>query len=224
VSRHVCIIHFTSPILEDRVVDNLRKAAEEMGGSAFFLRGKTQLDLDSTSLRSLMSQFPPHEYVGEVRWGIEATGRRLLGRLTYPIQPPIAMPGTLEFEFVWSSPAQKVFFDSVDLLLKFLRPIAASVGADNLMIEPNKLPADIHDVRYERFKVSKDDKRLSSVDWVVGCRAADYPALLSALEAHGFSSIEGNGFVICAFAENPLDYSRPGDRELLKRIENAFGI
>ncbi len=158
MSKHVCTIHFSRPFSEGRLVENFCRAAEEVGGSSFFLKGKAPLDLDLANLKHLMSQFSPYEYVGEVRWRIETRKKNLMGKLTYPIQSTIALPGTLEFEFAWLTPETKTFFDSLDELLRFLQRMVVAVDADSLIVEPKKLPPDIHDVRYKRFKASENGK------------------------------------------------------------------
>lgn len=223
MSRHICIIHFSKNIEVERFVSCMSEASKVIRGKTLLYKGREEMSMSRENLMKIMDQFPAHEYVGEVRWQIVVDKNKLGGKLTYPILKPHTVPGTLEFEFAWSSPAKKVVFASLMEVLKFLQPLASSVLADNLLVEPKKLPPDIHDERYQRFKMSSEPGKLTSVDWIVGYRKQARDSL-AAIEDFALKKVERNGFKICALSDGPFDYAKETDRERLKLVERKIGI
>jgi hypothetical protein len=227
MSKHSCTAYFSDPLSGAEVTTHLNLAAELLGARASLRVARDRyVAANDAGWSLIVGSFSKHDYTGEVRWRISDGSVSLDGAVTFPIAPPVPMPGTVEFDFSWSEAGGKsrgLAFADLDRLLAFLLKVANAVGADGLVVEPKKLPPAVADQRYARFRAMARSRTLSSVDWITGLRRSDpqYPCLERA-GAYVFRQVVEDGFVMAAFSGQPFDLGRNDDLKTLAQIELAF--
>lgn len=227
MSMHSCTAYFSRALSGEKVMTHLNAAADVIGAKAWLCMGSDKHVIASTDKwASVIGRFASHEYTGEVGWRIGNDQTFISGSITFPIAPPIPIPGTIEFNISWGEfpPKASVFiFNSLDHLLSFLVKIANSVNADGLIVEPKRLPPVIADQRYARFREIGRTKTLSAIDWIIGLRYSDPQHVdLRRLGNNIFRQLEEDGFTVVAFSRQPFDFKRREDIVSLGLIEESF--
>lgn len=175
----------------------------------------------------ILNAFPEHAFSGQAKWAFECHGKiTLQGVLTWPIINPGNLPATLEFDFAWGGRTSKKYsFFDVSLLVRVLHALCVSVSATSLLVEGKRLPPELVDARYQRFRRLHNEASLTNVDWVFGLTGDDPQNQL--LESRGidFVTVEGGrGFIVYALSESPLNYNSPADMAILNRVETVLGL
>lgn len=171
-----------------------------------------------------ISRFADYEYSGSVTWTFQDGKSVIKGKVSWPIVNPGNIPGTIEFKVRWRDRQDSECnnFNDIATLVELLYDLSFAVRASSLLVEPSRLPADIADERYLRFKRLNSTHSLTSVDWISGVRSSN--ELCSLLkESHGqlVPHDEKGDFAIFVLAPEPFDYKRDEDRLMVKSLEIA---
>ncbi|HBC89141.1 MAG TPA: hypothetical protein DCZ94_19555 [Lentisphaeria bacterium] len=177
--------------------------------------------------QSVIDAFPKHAFSGEAKWCFHGENKaQLKGTLTWPIVNPGDIPATIEFSFAWDSYKSKRYqFRDASLLVKVIHALSESVSATSLVVEPERLPLDLADMRFQRFKKMHGELSLTNVDWVFGLRVDDAQNKRLQMSGIEFAAIESKrGFAVYALTKSPLDYDSPEDMKRLHALEMAIGL
>lgn len=223
-------IWFRGSLVARKLSDALDKAANACDFEPWLLvRGQRQKN-SAGNWEAVLQAFPDHEFSGEANWELVRGARRLKGKVTWPILNPGDLPGTVEFNLNVSvgdrKESKKGFaFDSAKALIELLHPLCVGTSATCAFVEPRRLPSEIADERYQRFKRLHDDFTLTNVDWVFGLRNDDRQfSGLCSIKDQLFDMFESEGFVIVALTPAPLDYGKDEERQILYQAEIAMGL
>ena len=224
-------IWFRKTLINEAVIKGLNSACSLLKLDVnFMIKGQSK-PATIQVWDEIYNSFKPYEYTGIVNWIMNGESGQIKGKIYWPIHNPANLPGSVQFDISWENKKQtkgkgsSYVFDDVELLLNFLHMLSASVSADRLLVEPVKLPPDMIDLRYERFRKLTNNKTLTNIDWIFGIRTSDK-------QSQDFKEImniihkrtEVDGFVIYALTPNPLSYKSEEEIEFIKNIEEKIGL
>lgn len=206
----------------DRLAAGFERASQRLAMGLVVSTGTSKAPNSSEVWSKAISSFADFEYTGEAKWIFEGQHGILQGRITWPITNPGNIPGTIEFKVRWreEQKSKNFVFGEIDILIGVLHDFAFAVNATSLLVEPSRLPADIADERYERFRRLHSHQTLTSVDWICGVRTTDaQDQIFKRTHKPIASQSDSFDFDVFVFASEPFDYKLPEDRSRLKDLE-----
>jgi hypothetical protein len=206
----------------NRLAEGFGRASERLGMGLTITCGSVQEPNSSEVWSKAISSFADYEYSGEAKWNFQGENGAIQGSITWPIINPGNIPGTIEFKVRWRERQnnKSFVFSDINLLVGVLYDFAFAVSATCLLVEPTRLPADIADERYERFKRLHSCHTLTSIDWICGVQSVDEQnRLLKQMHKPFDAPSECSQFDIFVFAPEPFDYKLSEDRYKVKSLE-----
>lgn len=228
MSMQRCTIWSRKDLDADRLFSGFNNAADVVGCKVEISVGRVCYRNTPGTWVEILKLFPKHEFFGEAKWRFynDNIDAQLQGKLMWPIYNPLNVPLTIEFDFYCGDVKSKTYrFPDMHLLIKFLHSLSESVSATSLLVEPKRIPSNILELQYERFKNKKDEICLPNVGWIFGLKLDSCEnKRLQLNKIEFYETKEINGFIIYVLAESPLNYSSIRDMNLINIVEAKIGL
>jgi len=227
VSVQSCTIWTRERLEPEKLSAGFNKAAKLLDLRAFLVFQSTVLANSSEAWERFLAAFPSYAFTGVVKWFLGGDDEACLkGKLTWPIHNPGELPATIEFDFPWGTTKSKKYgFTDASLLVNFLHALCTATCASSLLVEGKKLPPDLNESRFKRFRELTRVAPLTSLDWIFGLRTGDHQYRQLELCGISFAATkEADGFAVYALNEAPLNYEDPADMSILAHVESALGL
>lgn len=224
-------IWFYQSLVAEEVIKGFELASSAIKLDANFKFQGNTIPISLSVWNEIYKSFKDYEFTGEAQWIMHGGLGQLKGKIFWPIQNPGNLPGTVEFDFFWDNKKKSrrkdnnYIFDNIDLLGIFLQKLAYAVSAESLLVEPLRLPPDIADFRYERFKKLSSTKTLSNIDWIFGIKSTNRQKNdFSNISDIIYKKLENGDFILYILTPNPLKLAAEEDVKFLTEIEKKIGL
>lgn len=229
MAKFISTIWFRESISIKKVVNGLAQAASRIQAEVSLIQSNERRDNNESVWAELMSGFQRDEYSGEVKWQIHGSEGVIKGSIIWPIVNPGDLPSTVEFGFNFDSVQKNKLktytFRCPYLLLDFLMPICSGVKFYAMAVEPQKIPDDLAERRYEQFERLYGKCSLTSVDWIFGLRSTDPQSRQLSQHTELFEiKKQMSGLTLYCVKNEPLNYESEKDIKLLNDIESVIGV